>query len=90
MSESLKATALYNPPVETPLTPTYVPPGEKDTKVTCVAAFESVKPQLSEKPLRRPPRTRPIRDLANEQLQRISALNPPSADWFEGEEERPF
>jgi hypothetical protein len=54
------------------------------------AGLEELNGHLSDKPLRRPNRTAPARQLTNEQLKRIAAANPPASDWFEGEEERPF
>jgi hypothetical protein len=60
------------------------------TQTTCVIPFHAAEGMLSNKPLRRPSRTRPIRDLTNEQLERIAAVNRPPAEWFEADEERPF
>jgi hypothetical protein len=57
---------------------------------TFLADFTKIRHVLSDKPLHRPNRTRPIRVVTNEELKRIAAENPPPPEWFEGEEDRPF
>lgn len=66
------------------------PPGWEVTAETRVAPFEAIKAFLSDRPLTHANRTRPLRQLTNEELKRIAASNPPPPAWFEGEEERPF
>ncbi|MSR59807.1 MAG: hypothetical protein EXS05_19580 [Planctomycetaceae bacterium] len=73
-----------------PISTRFVPPGKADTHATCALPFDNVKGMLSDKPLRRPPRTRPERDLTNDQLKRIAAVNPPPSDWYTHDEDRPF
>lgn len=68
----------------------FTPLGSDATQATISADFERIKGKLSEKPLTRPRRTRPIRDLTNEQLKRIATVNRPPAEWFLEDEERPF
>lgn len=53
---------------------------------TILAEFSKVSHLLSERELRRPRRCAP----AGQALKLIARKNPPPAEWFEGEEERPF
>ena len=57
---------------------------------TFICEFESVKNLLSGKPLRRPSRLHPIPTVTNAALRKAAAKNQPPAEWFEGEDERPF
>ena len=66
------------------------PVGVSVSKATFLAQFELVKHQLSDRPLQRPNRTRPIRIVTNDELRRIAVQNQPPPEWFEGEGERPF
>ncbi|MFN0053168.1 MAG: hypothetical protein ACKV0T_13370 [Planctomycetales bacterium] len=68
----------------------YVPLAAAESQTSCVAIFDAVKSRLSEKPLKRPKRTRPIRDLTNDELIRIAAVNQPRPEWFQHDEECPF
>jgi hypothetical protein len=42
------------------------------------------------KPLPRPDRHRGMRQLTNEELRRIAAMNPPPPVWFDEDQEIPF
>lgn len=68
----------------------FTPQGSDATQMTVSADFEKIKEGLSEKPLKRPPRTRPVRDLTNDQLRRIATIHRPPPEWFIEDEERPF
>ena len=57
-----------------------------ETLITLGSIPESARHLLSDKPLRRPRRQFPT----NEELIRLAERNPPPAEWFEGEAERPF
>lgn len=57
---------------------------------TFVTSFQKIAHLLSDKTIRRPTRFSPIPDVTNESLKRLAEKHPPSAEWFEGEEDRPF
>ena len=57
---------------------------------TFTAPFDTVKGLLSGKPLKRPCRLRPIPTITNQALQKLAEKHPPPAEWFDGEDERPF
>lgn len=56
---------------------------------TFVAQFENISNVLSDKPLRRPGRMRPVQ-FTNEELRRIAKNHPPAKEWLEGDEKCPF
>lgn len=60
------------------------------SEATFSANFELIKHTLSEKPLRRPGRTHPLRTICNAELKNLAKRHQPPSEWFEGEEERPF
>jgi hypothetical protein len=57
---------------------------------TFTARFEVVKNLLSDKPLQRPARLRPLPHISNEMLRDAAKRYQPPVEWFEGEEDRPF
>lgn len=57
---------------------------------TYSVSFEAVRHQLSPKPLRRPTRLHPLPTLSNGALREAAQRYCPPAEWFDGEEERPF
>ena len=67
-----------------------IPAGVSVSCGTFLATFDKIKHKLADKPLHRPNRTRPIRILSGDDLKQIAAQNPPPAEWFDGEDERPF
>jgi len=56
-----------------------------ETPTTLGSIPESARHLLSDKPLRRP-----RRQLSSADLRRLAAENPPPAEWFEGDDERPW
>jgi hypothetical protein len=66
-----------------------IPPGMAVSRGTFVTQFENISNVLSDKPLRRPGRLRPIQ-FTNEELRRIAKYHPPAKEWLEGDEQRPF
>jgi len=66
-------------------------PGLALSEATFSAVFNKVKHILSSKPLRRPPRLKPLpTSISSEQLTRLAEKHRPPAEWFEGETECPF
>lgn len=65
------------------------PAGMAKSQGTFVAQFENISSVLSDKPLRRPGRMRPIQ-FTNEELRRIARNHPPAKEWLEGDEQCPF
>ena len=65
------------------------PAGLAKSRGTFVAKFENISNELSDKPLQRPGRMRPIQ-VTNEELRRIAKKHPPAKEWLEGDEQCPF
>lgn len=60
------------------------------TAGTFPADFDAISGSLSNGPLRRPTRSRPIPELANDFLKGLVKNHHPDEEWFEGETECPF
>lgn len=66
------------------------PPGLATSSFTCSATFSMVRELLSDRPLERPVRLRPLREVTNQELKQLAETHRPPQEWFEGEAESPF
>ena len=55
-----------------------------------LVSFSVVRGLLSDRPLERPERLRPLRELTNRELKQLAETHRPPQEWFEGEAESPF
>lgn len=76
--------AVQNYRVESPLY------GPATSIFTGYVSFSVVRSLLSDRPLERPQRLRPIRELTNRELKQLAETHRPPQEWFEGETESPF
>ena len=66
------------------------PPGLSTSCFTGSVSVSMVQNLLSDRPLERPVRSRPLRTLTNRELQQLAQSHRPPSRWFEGESESPF
>ena len=66
------------------------PPGLATSAFTGSVSFSVLRGFLSERPLERPERLRPLRELTNQELKQLADAHRPPREWFEGEAESPF
>ncbi len=66
------------------------PPGLATSDFTGYVSFSVVRGLLADRPLERPQRLRPLRDLTSRELKQLADAHRPPQEWFEGEAESPF
>ncbi len=66
------------------------PPGLSTSAFTGYVSFSVIRRHLSDRPLERPERLRPLREMTNRELKQLAETHRPPQEWFEGEAESPF
>ncbi len=64
--------------------------GLATSSFTGSVSFSVVRGLLSDRPLERPERLRPLSEMANRELKQLAETHRPPQEWFEGEAESPF